>query len=222
MSTLTKIKSIEHITHDVIRIRTNKPDEISYHPGQAIDISINKAEWKEKKNPFTFTSVPDDDFLEFTIKTYPAHKGATNELLSAKVGDELILYKAFGSIDYKGEGVFIAGGAGITPFLAIFKQLAKENKIGNNKLIFANKTKADIIDREILKDLLGDNFINVLSEEEVSGYEHDYVSAELLKKVSNDNLKYFYLCGPRPMMKAVEEHFSSLGIEDSNVIKERF
>ncbi len=44
MSTLTKIKSIEHITHDVIRIRTNKPDEISYHPGQAIDISINKAE----------------------------------------------------------------------------------------------------------------------------------------------------------------------------------
>ncbi len=143
-------------------------------------------------------------------------------MLSAKVGDELILYKAFGSIDYKGEGVFIAGGAGITPFLAIFKQLAKENKIGNNKLIFANKTKADIIDREILKDLLGDNFINVLSEEEVSGYEHGYVSAELLKKVSNDNLKYFYLCGPRPMMKAVEEHFSSLGIEDSNVIKERF
>jgi ferredoxin-NADP reductase len=41
----------------------------------------------------------------------------------------------FGAIEYKGEGVFIAGGAGVTPFIAILRQLQAENKIANNKLI---------------------------------------------------------------------------------------
>jgi ferredoxin-NADP reductase len=50
-----------------------------------------------------------------------------------------------GRIEYKGEGVFIAGGAGVTPFIAILRQLQAENKIANNKLIFTNKTANDII-----------------------------------------------------------------------------
>jgi predicted ferric reductase len=40
--------------------------------------------------------------------------------------------------------VFIAGGAGVTPFIAILRQLQAENKIANNKLIFT-KTANDII-----------------------------------------------------------------------------
>lgn len=221
MAQTVKIKSIAHPTHDVLRIVTEKPAGITYHPGQAIDISINKPGWDEKKNPFTFTSVPEDDFIEFTIKTYPSHNGTTNQLLSAKVGDELIFHDVFGSIDYRGEGVFIAGGAGITPFLSIFKALEKSHKIGNSKLIFANKTKADMIDEEKLKKLFGDNFTGVLSEEEVQGYEHGYVSTELIRKMG-EGLEFFYLCGPKPMMKAVEEHFSALGIDDSHIIIERF
>lgn len=221
MAQIIKIKSIEHPTHNVLRIVTDKPADFTYHPGQAIDISINKSGWEKKKNPFTFTSIPEDDFLEFTIKTYPDHHGATNQLREAKVGDELIFHKVFGSIDYKGEGVFIAGGAGITPFLSIFKFLNKNHKIGSNKLIFANKTKADVIDEAKLKSMFGDNFVGVLSEEEVPEYEHGYISEALIKKLGGD-LKYYYLCGPRPMMKAMEEHFAALGIDDSRVIKERF
>ena len=57
--------------------------------------------------------------------------------------------------EYKGEGVFIAGGAGITPFLSIFRYLNSKNEINNNILIFANKTKADIIHEEELKSLAG-------------------------------------------------------------------
>ena len=98
-----------------------------------------------EKRPFTFTCLPDDDYLEFTIKTYPSHKGVTNELLQLKQNDELILHDVFGAIAYKGEGVFIAGGAGVTPFISIFRFLRSKNEVGGNKLIFANKAKADII-----------------------------------------------------------------------------
>src|SRR5512133_3781115 len=135
------IKSIKHITHDVLRIVTEKPQHLNFNPGQAAEISINKKDWENEKRPFTFTSLPDSIFLEFTIKTYPSHNGVTNELLSLKKNDELILHDVFGAIAYRGEGVFIAGGAGVTPFICIFRYVHSKNKTGKNKLIFANKTR---------------------------------------------------------------------------------
>jgi ferredoxin-NADP reductase len=47
-------------------------------------------------------------------------------------------------LNIKAKRVFIAG-AGVTPFIAILRQLQAENKIANNKLIFTNKTANDII-----------------------------------------------------------------------------
>ena len=136
-----KIKSIEYLTHDVLKIVTEKPSMYSFRPGQATEISINKVSWRNELRPFTFTCLPDRDYLEFAIKTYPEHQGVTNQFLQLRIGEELILHDVFGTIQYKGEGVFIAGGAGVTPFISIFRYLKSKNEIGNNKLIFANKTK---------------------------------------------------------------------------------
>ena len=140
-----KITAIEHLTHDVLKIVAEKPATISYQPGQAVDVSISRQNWEQELRAFTFTSLPDDAYIEFTIKTYPSHNGVTGQLLSLNKGDELLIHDVFGDRTYKGEGIFIAGGAGVTPFIAILKQLQKENNAGNNNLIFANKTKADII-----------------------------------------------------------------------------
>src|ERR1035437_1438822 len=120
---VVKIQSIEFITHNVLKIIMDRPPHYNFTPGQATDVTINKPGWKRKKNPFTFTSLPENEFLEFNIKTYPERKGVTNELLKLKAGDELILHEVFGAITYKGQGVFIAGGAGITPFVSIFRFL---------------------------------------------------------------------------------------------------
>ncbi|MBI3139373.1 MAG: flavodoxin reductase [Sphingobacteriales bacterium] len=217
-----KILTIEHLTHDVLKIVTEKPATLSYHPGQAVDISINKPKWEQELRAFTFTSLPADKHLEFTIKTYPSHNGVTQQLLLLNKGDELLVHDVFGDIAYKGEGIFIAGGAGVTPFIAILKQLEKENKIGNNKLIFANKTASDIILGDKFRQLLGNNFINILSDEKIANFEHGYISADLIKQKITEHTQYFYLCGPEPMMQAVERHLSSLGITDSFIVKEAF
>lgn len=222
MATITKIKSIEHLTHDVLRVVLNKPEGLTYIPGQAADIALNKPDWNQKKNCFTFTSLPEDDHIEFTIKTYPEHHGMTNELLSAQPGDEVIIYDSFGDIYFKGPGIFIAGGAGVTPFIAILKNLQKQNKLEGNKLIFANKGKADIILEDYFDSMLDKDFINVLSNEDLDGYEHGYISPEIIKKYSEENLKYYYLCGPPPMMEAVERHLASLGVAEDFIVKESF
>lgn len=217
-----KIISIEHLTHDVLKIVAEKPASINYQPGQAVDISIIKQNWEQELRAFTFTSLPGDEYIEFIIKTYPSHNGVTAQLLSLNKGDELLIHDVFGDITYKGEGIFIAGGAGVTPFISILRQLEKENRIGNNKVIFANKTKADIILEDKFRQLLGDNFINILSDEKIANYEYGFISADLIKKHTNEHSQYFYLCGPEPMMQAVEKHLSSLGISEIFIVKEAF
>ncbi|MEO6950030.1 MAG: flavodoxin reductase, partial [Ginsengibacter sp.] len=186
-----KILSIVNATHDVVHITAEKPESLSFSPGQAADVSLTAPEWEKELRPFTFTSLPSDDHLEFFIKTYPEHKGVTEQIGKLKKDDKLEIGEVFGDIQYKGEGIFIAGGAGITPFIAILKNLQKENLLGNNKLIFANKTAADIINKEFLDNLLGENFINVLSEESHNGYEHGYITKELIKShMQNGDTKF--------------------------------
>jgi ferredoxin-NADP reductase len=219
-SHVVKIKSIEKVTHDVLRIVLQKPDNYTFTPGQATEVAINKENWKEERRPFTFTCLPDDNYLEFTIKTYPSRKGVTNELLNLKPGDELIIHDVWGAISYRGEGIFIAGGAGLTPFLSIFRYLNSVHKISGNKLIFANKTKADIIHEEELRRLLGTSFINILSDESISGYEHGFITENFLRKHLLAARSKFYVCGPPPMMDAVQKILTNLGIGDDSVVVE--
>jgi ferredoxin-NADP reductase len=215
-----KIKSIVHISHDVLQIVTDKPRNIVFIPGQAVDISINKSGWENENRPFSFTSLPQDEILQFTIKTYPSHKGVTNEFLSLKKDDELILHDIFGTIAYKGEGLFIAGGTGVTPFISIFRFLKSKNEVGNNKLIFANKTKEDIILRHEFEELLGKNFINILSEEETGEYLHGFITEDLIRDNLTDLNKKIYLCAPPRMMILVKKILSDLGIDSKLIILE--
>jgi ferredoxin-NADP reductase len=216
-----KIKLIEKVSHDVLRIRTEKPKNFKFIPGQYAELSINKDDWYNEKRPFCFTGTPEDDYLEFTVKIYASHRGVSNELLKLKKEDELILHEVAGTINYKGEGIFIAGGTGITPFISIFRSL-KKSKIGKNKLIFGNKTKADILFSDELDKLFGKNLVHILSEEKTKEYAHGFISKEFLAKQIDDTQKYFYLCGPPGMMDAVEEHLMNLHVRSELIVKEIF
>ncbi len=219
---IVKIISIKHVTHDVLQIVTEKPQQYNFKPGQATEVSINKDGWADEIKPFTFTSLPKDDYLEFTIKTYPSHKSVTNELLQLKKNDGLILHDVFGAISYKAEGLFIAGGAGVTPYISIFRYLQSKNIIGNNKLLFANKTRADIINEPEFKKLLGANFVNILSDEKVEKYAYGQITEDFLKTYITDLTKNVYVCGPPPMMEAIEKFLSNLHVDKNLIIKEEF
>jgi len=207
-----RILEIESLTHDVYRFHVEKPGGYSFIPGQATDVSINKAELRKLTRPFSFTSLNSDPFLEFSIKFYLYRKRFTNELSKLNPGDELIIRDPFGAIKYNGKGVFIAGGAGITPFISIFRDLTTRNEIEGNVLLFANKTKTDIILEKELKTMLGNNFINILSEENTEGYLYGFITEDLLKSVSGDLNTKFYLCGPPPMMQSVLKILAGMGV----------
>jgi hypothetical protein len=218
---IVKIITVESITRDVKRFIVEKPTDYKFSAGQATDVSINTPAFKNEKRPFTFTGLNDNEHLEFTIKIYPSHDGITKELEKLKQGDELIIRDAWGAIEYKGEGVFIAGGAGVTPFIAILKQLYKDNKIANNKLIFTNKTENDIILKNEFNKMLGENFINTLTHEKKDGYDNRRIDNIFLEEKIADFSQHFYVCGPPSFVEAMSDTLGNLGAKSDAVVFEK-
>jgi ferredoxin-NADP reductase len=217
-----QILEIFPVTYDVKCFRTEKPDGYSFEPGQATEVFPDSGEWKEEGRPFTFTNQPDDPFLEFIIKEYPDHEGVTREIHTLNPGDHFLISEVFGAIKYSGPGLFIAGGAGVTPFISILRKLHREEKLEQESLIFANRTSADIILHDELKEMLGDRLINVLSDESSDQYRTGLVTRELIVDHLKRPHEKIYLCGPPPMMEAVHKHLTELEISDDSIVEEEF
>jgi len=217
---IVKLLHSEYITHDVKRFIIEKPPGYQFQSGQATKISINKPEWRSEKRPFSFTSLNHWKDLEFTIKIYQEHKGVTRELEKLQPGDELILHDIFGAITYKGKGVFIAGGAGVTPFISILRQCQEDRQLNENTLIFSNKTSADIILKKEFEDMLGNKFYSVLTREHVIGFLSKHIDDEYLKNVVKDFGQHFYICGPKGFIKSINDILLNLGAKSEALVFE--
>jgi ferredoxin-NADP reductase len=221
MEHIVKIISIKNVTHNVKQFRIEKPEGFHFNPGQATELSINEKEWKDEKRPFTFTCLNDDPYLEFTIKIYRDRSGVTNHLGELLVGDELILRDVWGAIEYKGPGYFIAGGAGVTPFIAILRQLHKDNKLEGNTLFFSNQTDQDIILEQEFKAMPGLHFLFTTTHQKGGKNDHRRIDEAFLKAEIKDFTKHFYVCGPDQMVIEINEILRQLGVETDSVVFEK-
>lgn len=216
---IVKIRHAEYVTYNVRRFTLDKPVGYTFKSGQATDVSINKPGQEEELRPFTFTCLNTDNYLEFTIKIYTDHDGVTNKLGKLNIGDELILHDVWGAINYKGPGLFIAGGAGLTPFISILRQLKKDGQLEGQTLLFANKTEDDIIIKDELDEMLGDRHIDIISEPR-SGKEGQRIDKELLSKYVDESDKYYYVCGPDEFVNDIKNDLIELGVSKEKVIVE--
>ncbi len=221
MTHILKILEIQPVTHDVKQYKIEKPKGYFFIPGQATEVAINKEKWKSEFRPFTFTSLPDESHLEFVIKSYPDHDGVTDQLDQLKAGDELILNDSWGAIQYKGKGVFIAGGAGITPFIGIFKSLEEKGKLIGNTLIFANKTAKDVIMESYFRKALGHDFISILEKEQAGGHQNGRIDKGFIQAHVKDFSQEFYVCGPDQMVKDISKILEDLGAKPEAITFEK-
>ena len=220
--TKAKILMTEFVTHDVKRFVIEKPKGYEFLPGQATLLSIPQPEWEKKFREFSFTSTTQDEVLEFTIKEYPDHNGFTKKIHSLRSGDEILLHPPFGTIQYKGKGVFLAGGAGITPFISILRQLHKNNQLNENILLFSNKEIKDVMLEKELRQMFGDNLILTLTREHAGGYQHGRINREMIEKYVKDLNQKFYICGPDPFVLELKKTLESMGVKEEDIIAESF
>jgi len=217
----TTILMTEFVTHDVKRFIVKKPEIFSFSPGQGVELVIDQEKWREEEGrPFTPSNLTTDEVLEFTIKRYPDHKGVTDKLHTLKAGDHLLMSDPFGTIAYKGPGVFIAGGAGITPFLSIFRHLAVETTTAGQTLIFSNKTTADIICEKELQHYFGSRCHLICTREKAKGYEHTRIDRKYLQKIIKDTQQYVYVCGPDEFVEEINAMVGDMGFATESVVFE--
>jgi len=221
MNHKVKILMTEFITHNVKSFIVEKPDGYKYDPGQVTLVSVNESGWENKKRPFTFASLESDEVIQFIIKGYFERDGVTKKIHSLKVGDELILEEPWGVMEYKGKGVFIAGGAGITPFIAIFRSLCCNGKIAGNKMFLSNKSRDDIILESELRFFLQDDVLFTLTQKDAVGYESGRIDMEFLKKHITDFSQHFYICGPPKMIIDLRNALKELGADTQAIVFEK-
>ena len=94
--------------------------------------------------------------------------------------------------------------------------------MAGNRLIFANSKEEDIINKSEFESILGGDFLNILSREEVKPYAHGRIDLEYLKDNITSADDYFYICGPEAMMDAVEDSLKELGVKEEKIVKEVF
>jgi len=218
--TVTLLMS-EFVTHDVKRFLVSKPPGFSFEPGQGVELAIKESPWQDEARPFTPTSLNGDGVLEFTIKRYSDHEGVTRALHGLSPGEELLLSEPFGTISYQGPGVFLAGGAGITPFMAILRERAHAAELDGNTLIFSNKTPADVICEKELRHYLEERCILTCTGMPAPGYEQRRVDKAFLAEKIDDFSQHFYVCGPPGFMEAVNGALEDLGANPESLVFER-
>lgn len=116
--------------------------------------------------------------------------------------------------------VAIAGGSGITPFISMAKAINEGIEDFNLTIIYGSNTYNSILFRKELDKIQQDcnkvKVIHVLSNEEKEGYEHGFITSEIISKYAQAPYSIF-VSGPSLMHKHIEQELSKLGIENRNI-----
>lgn len=204
----------------VKRFVLRKPQGFTFTPGQGCMVAIDQEGWRDRERPFTFTSLPTARRLELIVKLYRDHHGVTAQLGSVGPGDHLLLGRPFGTIAYKGPGMFFAGGAGITPFLAILRQLHRDKALKGHTLVWSNRTASDVFLDAELGRMLHKHYLKTFTRENVIGFRDRRIDRDDLVGLVRDFTQHFYLCGPETFVRDLKTMLLDLGATADSLVFE--
>jgi ferredoxin-NADP reductase len=220
MTHTLELIEIGDVTHDTRRLVFTRPDGFDFEPGQATHFALDKDGWRDEDRPFTMTSQPGDDRLEFVIKIYPDHDGVTEQIDRMRPGDRVLAEDPAGAITDHGAGTFIAGGAGITPYIPLMRRRARDGNAEGCHLVYSNKTEADIILREEWEAMDGLRTSFVVTDSPGSDLPRGPIDAAYLKTHLGADDGPFYICGPKPMVNDIREALQGIGIDEIEIVTE--
>jgi len=203
---------------------------LQFEPGQFAWLIVGRSPFALTQHPFSFSSSPDPSGrVAFTIK---ARGDFTRSIAGIAPGTRAYLdgpHGLFTTARHDGPGfVLIAGGVGITPVISMIRSLDDRRDPRPVILVYGNKDWEGVTFREELearREKSGLRVVHVL-EAPPEGWtgERGFITAELLRRHLPSGFEGFryFVCGPVPMMDAMERELVSLGVPDASVVTERF
>lgn len=204
----------------------------AFEPGQFLTIAVN-AGAKVVKRSYSIASSPCcHGWCEITVKHAPGGVVSGHLHEQVKVGDILEAAGPYGRFTFRGhearDVVMIAGGVGITPLMSSLRFLTDQSWSGEIWLIYACPRFEDVIFREELDYLAKRHpnlHVTLVLEEPSASWSGalGFVTAELLTRTVPDlGTRRIHLCGPPPMLEAMEKVFARLGVTPEQVHTELF
>lgn len=162
--------------------------------------------------PYTIRSNPKDALGEessytLTIKlTQPAY--ASKYILDNwKEGDSLCISGPLGDFYYQAlrdakHVVALAGGSGITPFYSMAAAIVDGIEDFDMTILYGSRSSNGILLKEEIEELAERSkgrvkVVHILSHEEKEGYEHGFITGELIKKYAPEGDYSVFMCGPQ-------------------------
>jgi predicted ferric reductase len=207
--------------------------QMVFSPGQFVWLTAWKTPFSDSEHPFSFSSSAEDkETFEMAIKEVGPF---TTRIKSLKAGEKVYIDGPYGSFnldrfDEAQNLVLIPGGIGVTPIMSILRTMADRNDQRPIKLFYANQTWETVSFREeveALKKKLNIEVIYVIErpQDDWQG-ESGFLNAAILKKYIPENWleehTAVFLCGPEPMMNAVEKALHTTGFKEQQVHSERY
>ena len=204
-----------------------------FQPGQFAWITLRASPFADAEHPFSISSSAEQTgSLTFTIKALGDFSGSIKDI---REGETVYVDGPYGSFScdrhpHAEELIFIAGGVGITPLMSMLRSLAERGDTRPLTLLYANREWEQVTFREELGELSGRlnlKVVHVLEKPEPgwSG-ESGFINREILTRHlpdlrQRDRVEIF-ICGPGPMMDAVERQLDGLGAWAGDFHSERF
>lgn len=217
------IISVRDETPDVKTFRLRKTKGFSFIPGQYCTVAIPQ-KFDGDTHPFTFSSSPTEPYLELTVKRMGTF---TTALHALHTGDTLMVDGPHGDVlnfdeSVKDDVVFLAGGSGITPFMAGIRYAIRKRLPNRLLLLFSNRTLQDIIYRQELAGIREKNItvVNTLTNKTQASWtgERGYITKAMIAKYINEPRHWlWYLCGPPPMIDSMKNILHEIGVDDKRV-----
>ena len=121
--------------------------------------------------------------------------------------------------------VALAGGSGITPFMGMAYAIRDGVEDFDLTIIFGSRTEESIVYRKELDEVCAAcdkvHVVHVLSDEEKEGFEHGFITSELIKKYGGEEYSIF-MCGPQAMYNFLDGEIEKLGLRRKFVRRELF
>lgn len=221
-----------NVYHLVLKAMVDYEDEkmLFWNAGQYAALCVPDSEdWRM----YSFSNTPNmENRIEFYISILDGGAFSTYLKESAKVGDVIPGRGPFGLFQYfltDRPPVFIAGGTGLGPNLAIIRQLATQFYPKRARLFFGVTNPDDVFCKDEiaqLQDELPDfaPYYACVNADETWEGDKGYVTDSILKQMADEDFtKYeFYLCGPPPMVEAVDKILKEKGVDPAQVHREEF
>ncbi len=198
-----------------------------FRAGQYLSLKLNIGE-SAISRPYSISSCPKDALagvVSVTVRSNPGGFAAEHMLTEFKEGDEVLSSGPQGNFYYEQlrdpeHIVALAGGSGITPFLSMAQAIADGTEDFDLTILFGSRTKEQILFKEELDEIAAKcdkvHVVHILSDEEAEGFEHGFITADIIKKYAKEPYSVF-VCGPEAMYKFLKGELDKLGLPKKNI-----